>query len=190
MDFVTGLPPSEGNTTILTVVERFAKAVHFIPLPKLPSALETADLLVLHVFRLHGIPVDVVSDRGPQFASQVWKAFCRALGAKVSLSSGYHPQTNRQTERVNQDLESALRCVTAHHPASWTTQLPWIEYGRRKKWLSCLWRHISGVADEFGEQHPRSKLPAGPEGLVILSRFAPSDGLTQVGALVRWSLHC
>lgn len=128
VDFITGLPPSEGNTTILTIVDRFSKMVHFIPLSKLPSALETASLLTQHVFRLHGIPQDIVSDRGPQFSSQVWRAFCRALGASASLSSGYHPQTNGQTERVNQDLESALRCVTARNPASWSTCLPWVEY--------------------------------------------------------------
>ena len=71
LDFVTGLPPSEGNTVILTVVDRFSKSVHYVPLPKLPTALETARLLVDHVFKLHGIPMDVVSDRGPQFVSQV-----------------------------------------------------------------------------------------------------------------------
>ena len=128
VDFVTGLPPSDGNTTILTIVDRFSKAVHFVSLPKLPSALETANLLVLHVFRLHGIPQDIVSDRGPQFASQVWKAFCEALGTSASLSSGYHPQTNGQTERANQDLEASLRCVASRLPASWSTHLPWVEY--------------------------------------------------------------
>ncbi|KAJ8381441.1 hypothetical protein SKAU_G00022190 [Synaphobranchus kaupii] len=74
------------------------------------------ELLVLHVVRLHGIPSDIVSDRGPQFSSQVWRAFCVALGASVSLSSGFHPQTNGQAERANQDLGSALRCVTARSP--------------------------------------------------------------------------
>ena len=62
LDFVTGLPPFKGNTTILTVVDRFSKMVHFIPLPKLPSAKERC------VFRLHGFPKDVVSDQEPQFA--------------------------------------------------------------------------------------------------------------------------
>lgn len=71
LDFITRLPPSEGNT----VIDRFSKAAHFIPLPKLPTALETAQLLVQHVFRQHGIPLDVVSKRGPQFSSQVWRAF-------------------------------------------------------------------------------------------------------------------
>ena len=128
VDFVTGLPPSESKTTILSIVDRFSKSVHFVALAKLPSALETADLLVQHVFRLHGLPNDIVSDRGPQFTSRVWKAFCRAIGATSSLSSGYHPQTNGQTERANQDVESALRCVVANHPASWSIYLPWVEY--------------------------------------------------------------
>ncbi|KAK7916542.1 hypothetical protein WMY93_012303 [Mugilogobius chulae] len=128
VDFVTGLPISEGNNTILTIVDRFSKAVHYVPLPKLPSSSDTAKLLVQHVFRLHGIPTDIVSDRGPQFSSQVWKAFCQSLGSTVSLTSGYHPQSNGQTERANQDLESALRCVTARNPTTWSSFLPWVEY--------------------------------------------------------------
>jgi len=79
VDFVTGFPPSDGNT----VMDRFSKAAHFIPLPKLPSARETADLLVQHVVRLHGIPADRVSDHGPQFSSQLWKAFCHTLGQSL-----------------------------------------------------------------------------------------------------------
>uniref|UniRef100_A0A3B3IPI7 Gypsy retrotransposon integrase-like protein 1 n=1 Tax=Oryzias latipes TaxID=8090 RepID=A0A3B3IPI7_ORYLA len=128
IDFVTGLPPSHGNTTVLTVIDRFSKMAHFIPLPQLPTATETADLMVKHVFRHHGIPMDIVSDRGPQFTSQVWKAFCSALGATVSLSSGYHPQSNGQAERANQELEAALRCLAAQNEKDWSTFLVWIEY--------------------------------------------------------------
>ncbi len=58
----------------------------------------------------------MVSDCGPQFPRQVWHAFSKGLGASVSLSSGFHPQTNDQTERTNQDLESALRCVASSNP--------------------------------------------------------------------------
>ena len=110
------------------MIDRFSKAAHFIALPKLPSSRETADLLVQHVFRLHGIPTDIVSDRGPQFTSQVWRAFCGALGATSSLSSGFHPQSNGQSERANQEMEAALRCITHASPTSWNTQLPWVEY--------------------------------------------------------------
>jgi len=98
LDCVSGLPSSQGKTVILTVVDRFSKGVHLVALPKLPSASETVHLLMSQVFRLHGLPQDVVSDRGPQFTSQVWQAFFKGLGASVSLSSGYHPQTNGEDE--------------------------------------------------------------------------------------------
>ena len=109
LDFVTGLPPSDGNTTILMVVDRFSKGAHFIPLPKLPSAKETAQLMVQHVCRIHGLPVEIVSDRGPQFSSKFWKVFCTLIGSSASLSSGFHPQSNGESERANQDMEMALR---------------------------------------------------------------------------------
>ncbi len=128
LDFIIALPPSLGNTVVLTVVDRFSKAAHFIPLPKLPSAKETAATVVNHVFRIHGLPADVVSDRGPQFVSKFWIEFCRLLGATVSLSSGFHPQTNGQTERANQDLERVLRCLVTQNPTSWCQQLSWVEY--------------------------------------------------------------
>ncbi|WP_353763811.1 DDE-type integrase/transposase/recombinase, partial [Shigella sonnei] len=95
---------SAGKTVILTVVDRFSKAAHFIPLAKLPSAKETAQIIIENVFRIHGLPLDAVSDRGPQFTSQFWREFCRLIGASVSLSSGFHPQSNGQAERANQTI--------------------------------------------------------------------------------------
>ena len=131
----TILPPARvigmvtwGLESAVRAAQRFWKMVHFAALPKLPSAAETADLLVSYVVRLHGIPQDIISDRGPQFTSKVWQAFCRGIGAAVSLSSGYPPQTNGQTERANQALEATLRCVTTSKPASWSLHLPWVEY--------------------------------------------------------------
>lgn len=76
MDFVTRLPPSKGNTVILTIVDGFSKTAHFIVLSKLPHALVTATLFVDQVFQLHGILVDIMSDRGLQFTSQVLESFC------------------------------------------------------------------------------------------------------------------
>ncbi len=109
IDFVTDLPSSQGHTTILTVVDHFSKACRLIPLPKLPTALETAEVLCNYVFRFYGLPEDIVSDRGPQFTSRVWAAFCRHLDINVSLTSGYHPQANGQVERLNQELTRFLR---------------------------------------------------------------------------------
>ncbi len=71
----------------------------------------TATIVLDHVFRIHGLPVDVVSDRGPQFVSKFWTEFCQKLGATASLSSGYHLQTNGQAEWANQDLERVLYAV-------------------------------------------------------------------------------
>ena len=88
VDFVTGLPVSQGNTTVLTVVDRFSKMARFIALPKLPSAKETAEIMMNNVFKVHGFPKDIVSDRGPQFVSRFWREFCRLIGAKASLTSG------------------------------------------------------------------------------------------------------
>ena len=98
LDFVTGLPASQGHTTVLTVVARFSKMVRFIALPKLPSAKETAEVMMDLVFKIHGFPKDIVSDRGPQFVSRFWREFWRLIGATASLTSGYHPEANGQTE--------------------------------------------------------------------------------------------
>ena len=98
--------------------------VHFIALPKLPTAAETVDLLTTYVIRLLGIPCNIVSDRGPQFTSRVWQAFCCGIGAMASLSLGYHPQTNGQAERANQALEVTLHCMTTSNPASRSLHLP------------------------------------------------------------------
>uniref|UniRef100_A0A8C6K8C5 Integrase catalytic domain-containing protein n=1 Tax=Nothobranchius furzeri TaxID=105023 RepID=A0A8C6K8C5_NOTFU len=128
MDFITGLPNSKGKTVILTVVDRFSKMVHAIPLQRLPSAQQLAEVVVRHVFRLHGLPENITSDRGPQFVAAFWKEFCRLLGITVSLSSGFHPQTNGQVERFNQDLETTLRAMCLKNPQTWSSQLPWAEY--------------------------------------------------------------
>ena len=127
LDFVTGLPPSQGYTAILTV-DRFSKMVHFIPMRKLPSAKGTAEAVFSHVFWIHGFPKDLVSERGPQFISQVWRAFCSIIGATVSLSPGYHPQSNGQAEQLNQELENCLRFLVSKNPATWSKHLIWVEF--------------------------------------------------------------
>lgn len=151
-DFITGLPQSEGNTVILVVVDRFSKACRFIPLQKLPSALETAKLMFHHVFRVFGLPQDIVSDRGPQFSSRVWRAFCRLLGATASLSSGFHPQSNGQTERLNQELEATLRSLAMDNPSSWSSWLPWAEYAHNTLQSSAT--KVSPFQCQFGFQPP------------------------------------
>ncbi|KAI2655728.1 Transposon Tf2-9 polyprotein [Labeo rohita] len=105
------------------MVDRFSKMCKFFPLKGLPTALETAE----HLFHL---PKEIVSDRGPQFISHVWKAFFKLLGVSVNLSSGYHPQTNGQTERSIQELERHLRAYCHEDQHSWSSFLPWAEYAQ------------------------------------------------------------
>ncbi|KAI2652744.1 Transposon Tf2-6 polyprotein [Labeo rohita] len=130
IDFVTDLPLSQNYTTILTVVDRFSKACRIIPLTKLPTAWETAEVMVHQVFRVFGIPEDIVSDRGPQFTSRVWHAFCKQLNINVSLTSGYHPQSNGQVERLNQELTRFLRTYCHTNQSDWSKYVVWAEYAQ------------------------------------------------------------
>ncbi|KAI2665952.1 Transposon Tf2-9 polyprotein [Labeo rohita] len=130
MDFITDLPLSQNCTTILTVVDRFSKACRIIPLTKLPTAWETAEVMVHQVFRVFGIPEDIVSDRGPQFTSRVWHAFCKQLNINVSLTSGYHPQSNGQAERLNQELTRFLRTYCHANQCDWSKYVVWAEYAQ------------------------------------------------------------
>ncbi|KAK3544123.1 hypothetical protein QTP86_002489 [Hemibagrus guttatus] len=93
-------------------------------------AMEAAELLFNQVFHYFGIPEDIISDRGPQFVSRVWRTFFTYLGVRVNLSSGYHPQTNGQTERKIQEISRYL-CTFCHgHQDSWSQYLGWAEYAQ------------------------------------------------------------
>lgn len=128
LDFIVDLPPSEGCNTILVVVDTLTKMAHFIPLPKVPNSKETAHALSTHVFKLHGLPSALVSDRGTQFTSQFWRALCQQLGITLKMSSAYHPQSNGQTERINQWLEQYIRCYCTHLQDNWFSLLALAEF--------------------------------------------------------------
>ncbi|KAK3512426.1 hypothetical protein QTP70_009848 [Hemibagrus guttatus] len=114
----------------MVVVDRFSKGCRLIPLEGLPTAMQTADAMFQHVFRNFGLPEDIVSDRGPQFTSRVWGALCGRLGIGVSLSSGYHPQSNGQAERLNQEIGRFLRSYCSREQHRWSEFLPWAEYAQ------------------------------------------------------------
>ncbi len=130
IDFITDLPNSEGNATILTVIDRFSKSCGLIPLPKLPTTLEPAEVLCSYVFRFYGLPDDIVSDRGPQFTSRVWTAFFRFLNVNISLTSCYHPESNGQIESLNQEVTRFLRSYCHPNQADWSRYLFWAEYAQ------------------------------------------------------------
>lgn len=80
------------------------------------------------MWKHHGLPTTIISDRGPQFASRFWKALCERLGIEVRLSTAFHPQTDRQTERFNTTMEEYLRVYVNHHQDDWVTWLPFCEF--------------------------------------------------------------
>lgn len=110
MDFIVKLPTSRGYDSILVVVDRCSKMSHFIPCRESLTAADLADLLFHNVFKLHGLPDEIISDRGPQFVSTFWKQLLGRLNIDRKLASSRHPETDGQTERVNQILEQCLRC--------------------------------------------------------------------------------
>ena len=128
LDFIEGLPKSEGYSVILVVVDRFTKYAHFLPLKHPYTAISVARLLFDTVVKLHGLPRSMVSDRDKVFTSHVWKELFKLLGVNLNLSTAYHPQTDGQTERVNQCLEIYLRCSVGDSPAKWKSWLSQAEF--------------------------------------------------------------
>jgi len=113
-DFITKLPLAQGYDSILVVVDRLTKMVHFIPTTEKTLAEGLARLFRDNVWKLHGLPKSIISDRGPQFAAGLIQKLNEILGIKSKLSTAFHPQTNGQTKRVNQELEQYLRIFIDH----------------------------------------------------------------------------
>uniref|UniRef100_A0A8C5Q2S0 Uncharacterized protein n=1 Tax=Leptobrachium leishanense TaxID=445787 RepID=A0A8C5Q2S0_9ANUR len=128
MDFITDLPMSSNHNTLMVVIDRFSKMAHFIPTKHLPTASETATLFIKHIFSLDGLPESITTDRGTQFTSHFWTAFCKGLLIQSNLSTAFHPQTNGQTERVNGILEQYLRCYITHLQDNWRQYIPIAEF--------------------------------------------------------------
>jgi hypothetical protein len=128
VDFVVELPQSNGHDAVMNVVDSVSKRVHFVPTTTTVSALGAARLYLHHVWRHHGLPRAVVSDRGPQFVAEFTKELYRLLGIKLSSSTAYHPQSDGQTERVNMELEQYLRVFVNERQDDWEDLLPLAEF--------------------------------------------------------------
>jgi len=132
-DFITKLPLAQGYDSILVVVDRLTKMVHFIPTTEKTSAKGLARLFRDNVWKLHGLPESIISDRGPQFAAGLMKELNGMLGIKSKLSMAFHPQTDGQTKRVNQELEQYLRMFIDHRQEQWPEWLGTAEFAYNNK---------------------------------------------------------
>ena len=149
------------------IVDRFSKEVEFIPCTKSMSALDTTKLYLHHVWKHHGLPTGIVSDQGLQFASQVINDICKRLGIQPQLSTAYHPQTNGQTERINQDLQQYPRIFTSEKQNKWVSWLPLAQFFyNAKKQLSTeksLFEVTWSYQPKMGFEQKATKAPAAEE---------------------------
>jgi transposase InsO family protein len=128
LDFIEGLPQSGRYNCLLVVVDRFSKYGHFIPLSHPYTAATVASLFACHIYKLHSLPESIVSDRDPVFASHFWQELFKEIGTELKMSTAYHPATDGQTERVNQCVETYLRCFVHSCPKRWSQWIHLAEY--------------------------------------------------------------
>ena len=128
MDFVEGLPKTKGKDVILVVVDRFTKYAHFLALSHPFNVQDVVQLFIDNIFKLHGVPSVIVTDRDRIFTSNLWQALFKSLDVKLHLSTANHPKTDGQTERVNQCLDNYLRFMCFTAPTKWVHWIPLAEW--------------------------------------------------------------
>nr|GEU61654.1 putative reverse transcriptase domain-containing protein [Tanacetum cinerariifolium] len=129
MDFVTKLPKAQNrNDTIWVVVDRLTKSAHFLPMKETDPMDKLARLYLKEVVTRHRIPVSIIYDRDPRFTSNFWKAFQKAMGTRLDMSTAYHPETDGQSKRTIQTLEDMLRACVIDFGNGWERHLPLVEF--------------------------------------------------------------
>ncbi|MBW0583769.1 hypothetical protein O181_123484 [Austropuccinia psidii MF-1] len=165
MDFITQLPLSNSLDSILVIVDRFSKMAAFIPTMSSITSLDLAHLLIKNIFSKHGLPLRIVSDRGPLFVSSFWTNLCQKLKISRDLSTAYHPETVGQTERVNQILEQHLWMYVSYNQDNWNTWLPLAEFAHNNSDHSSTKQSpfftVYGRDPQFDLVHITQDTPAG-----------------------------
>jgi transposase InsO family protein len=139
MDFIVGLLRTQsGYDSIWVIVDRLTKVAHFIPVKTTYSGPQLAELYMSRIVCLHGVPKKIVSDRGTQFTLKFWERLHETLDTQLRFSSAYHPQTDGQTERVNQILEDMLRACALQYGRSCDKSLPYAEFSYNNSYQESL----------------------------------------------------
>jgi deoxyuridine 5'-triphosphate nucleotidohydrolase len=161
VDFIVALPLSEDYTQIMVVVDRFTKMAHFIALREDATTKDCAQAFLKEVWKLHGIPDEIISDRDSKWTSEFWKGLCLSLDIKRKMSTAFHPQTDGQSERVNQTLETYLRTYINYDQDNWYSLLPLAEFAYNNSTTSAT--KVSPFYANYG-YHPKSNWPSTSEG--------------------------
>jgi hypothetical protein len=139
MDFIVGLPnTSLRHDSIWVIIDRLTKTAHFLPVHTTYNAKKYAEIYLDQIVHLHGVPKTIISDHGAQFIARFWEQLQSSLGTKLIRSSAYHPQTDGQTERVNQILEDMLRACIIHYGTNWDKCLALAEFSYNNSYQSSL----------------------------------------------------
>ncbi|GKB45213.1 putative reverse transcriptase domain-containing protein, partial [Tanacetum coccineum] len=167
MDFVTKLPKSsQGYDTIWVIVDRLTKSAIFMPMRETDPMDKLARMYLKEVVTKHGIPVSIICDRDPRFASNFWRSLQKALGTSLDMSTAYHPQTDGQSERTIQTLEDMLRACVIDFGNGWVKHLPLVEFSYNNSY------HASIKAAPFEHFMVESVVPPPPNPWVArLDKF-------------------
>ncbi|TAQ83295.1 hypothetical protein B7494_g8382 [Chlorociboria aeruginascens] len=175
-DFITGLPSSKdhlGNVydAVFVVICRFTKMAKYIPVRKTITAAHLADVFLAVIVKDFGLPKGIVSDRGSVFTSNFWSSLCFLLKIRRRLSTAFHPQTDGQTERQNQNIEQYLRAYSTYRGDDWCSKLPLAEFAYNNAWHSSIKDtpfhatygfHPRTPSSFVGDDKPRGEAPAVP----------------------------
>jgi IS30 family transposase len=128
MDFTVGLPKSGNKSFMMVVIDRLSRYAHFCALQHPFKTSTMAQLFMDQVFKLHGIPHSIVSDRDPTFTNNFWQELFKLQGTQFHFITAYHPQSDGQTEFANKCLETYLRCFASENKNQWAQWLPLFEW--------------------------------------------------------------
>lgn len=129
IDFITGLPRRKRkNDYVMVVIDKLSKTTHFIHVKSTYKSVNIADIFMKEVLKLHGITKVIISDRDVKFTGNFSKKLFKSLDTKLNFTTAYHPQTDGQTERVNQVLEDMIRMYVMDQPSKWEEYLHLVEF--------------------------------------------------------------
>ena len=165
MDFIEKLPSSSRFDTILVIVNQLTKQAIFILAHDTITSMDLARLFILHVFSKHGVPSHVISDRGLKFVSNFFRSLGTALNMRLHFTSGYHPEGDGQTERMNQTLEQYLRVYCNYQQDNWSELLPLTEFAYNNAPSA-----TTGVSPFFANKGYHPNITVHPECNIASSR--------------------